>query len=547
VHLARAQAARRPHHPALAFGESRLSYGELTLAIDRAASWLERRGLQRGEAIALVGRNSLDYVVLLLAAARIGVRVALPSPELEASALVRAVEQASCRLLLCEAQWVERAAKTSPVPVLGYSGDEFSTPVQHGDSTPKSPLPAGGGEDFAYVYTSGTTGISKPCRVSHRRAVLAAVAFGHLVHGLKPSDVVYCALPLYHSTALLLGLGACLGAGATLALRERFSASALLGDVRRYDASVLLYVGDLVRALVAQPPSAEDRHHRLRLALGNGLAVECWGPLKARFGVARIAEFYAASEFPGAIVNLSGRAGSVGRLPFGRFRGYRLVQVDVTSGELIRDSAGRAVECGDGEPGELVLRLSAHPERPTGDYLGYLNQGAGNERVARDLFEAGDTYCRSGDLLRRDDSGHYFFVDRLGDTFRFKGENVSTREVESAFVGVPGVVALLSLGVKLPNYDGKLGLLVVEAEAELDMRVLAERANGLVPKARPCFLRLVSQLERTDSFKIKKAGFAEDGVDPSRIRDRLFYRSGDGYLPLGAAEYERILASQLRF
>ncbi len=546
MHLVHSVAKRRPEQPALLYAEQRMTYRELADDIERSACWLEQRGVRAEHTIGLLGRNSLAYVTLLLGAARLGARVALLSPELQGAALERALEQASCALLLLDAELSPRSGCELTLPTLRFRGAELWRELSR-CASPSAPLPGGGEEDFVYVYTSGTTGLSKPCRVTHRRAVLAAIAFGELVHELTPADVLYCALPLHHSTALLLGLGACLASGATLALRERFSASSCLADVRRFDASVLLYVGDLGRALLGQPASAADREHRLRLAVGNGMSADVWRGLQARFGIPRVAEFYAASEFPGAIVNLTGRVGSVGRVPLGRWRGYRLVRVDAASGALLRDARGRAIECRDEEPGELVLRLKPRPERPTGDYMGYLNQPHGEERIARDLFELGDVYCRSGDLLRRDASGHYYFIDRLGDTFRFKGENVSTREVEGAFADLDGVQGALAVGVRVPGWDGKLGLLVLHASAAPSMDVLAERAERLAAHARPCFVRLTALLERTESLKVKKARFAEEGVDPVRVVEPLFYRNGTRYLPLDAAAYAAITAGALRF
>lgn len=545
LHLLQRQAQRRPAARALGCAGKWLDYASLWQSVERAAGYLSANGVRPGQAVGLLGSNSLEYAILLLGAARLGAPVALVASELDGELLTRAVERAGCQMLLCELRLAGRARASVTVPVLPF--DAASLERELARSAPlATPLAARGHDDFAYVYTSGTTGRSRPCRVSHRKARLAATAFGKLVHRLRPSDVVYCALPLYHASPLLLGLGATFACGASIVLRERFSASELLADVRRYEATVLLYVGELGRALLSQPPTPRDREHRLRLALGNGLSREVWLGLQRRFGIPEIREFFAATEFPGAIVNLTGTPGSVGHLPLGRLRGYRLVRIDANSLELARDANGFARECDADEPGELLLRLKPTKQKPNGDYLGYLGEAAGRERVVRDVFRAGDLYCRTGDLLRRNAAGEYFFVDRLGDTFRFKGENVSTREVEELLSRAPGVQQVAVVGISVPNIDGKLGLAALETGAQFSVEEFARTAQRLPSHARPAFVRCVSALELTASLKLKKRGLSEQGVDPERIADPLYYRSGGAYLPLTASAWAGILRGELR-
>jgi fatty-acyl-CoA synthase len=547
VHVIRMQAARRPKAPALLLADSRLDYAELLRGLEQRAAYLEGEGVRRGSVVALVGDNSIEYVLLLLACARLGAPVALVGPELEGELLERALSRAGAAFVLSDAGRAPRVRRATPRPVLSYGDDSFLRLVARAPQTPSVALPPGGDADFAYVYTSGTTGNSKPCRVSHRRALSAATIFSRLVHGLRSDDVLYCALPLCHASALLLGLGATLVGGGALALRERFSASALLSDLRQHRATLLLYVGELGRAWLAQPQSAHDREHRLRLAIGNGMSPEVWSRLQARFAIPKIVEFYAATEFPGAVVNLTGEVGSVGQLPFARLRGYRLARVDADTGELARTAQGRAIPCGVDEPGELLYRLKPAVNRPTGNYLGYVGERPGGERIARDVFRAGDVWCRSGDLLRMDATGAYFFVDRLGDTFRFKGENVSTREVEGVLRDTPSVTNLAVVGVALPGVEGKLGLAIVDAPEGVSLEALAERARRLPSFARPCFVRLTRELSYTASLKVKKAQFAREGVDPGEVSDEIYFRQGERYVRLGGEEYRRILEGEVRF
>jgi fatty-acyl-CoA synthase len=546
VHVVLAGAERQPERPALVFGASTVTYRELAARMQGAAAWLEAMGVRRGDALGLVSKNSPGAVALLLGAARLGASVALPPPDLDGPSLASALEQAGSSRVFVEPDLGARVRAAVAMPVWELDPASGRPSGAEGAAAPRAELEPGGADDFVYIYTSGTTGSVKPCRVSHRKALLAASAFGRLVHRLRADDVLYCPLPLHHASGLLLGLGACLVAGATLALRARFSASQFLADVCRYDASVVLYVGELGRALLAQPPSPADRRHRLRLALGNGMSRDVWAPFAERFGIREIAEFYAATEFPGAIVNLTGRVGSVGHLPFGRARGYRLVRVDVETGELVRDDQGRATQCGPGEAGELLLRVEPKPGQGNGAYLGYLGTKAGGERIASDLFRAGDRYCRSGDLFRRDASGHYYFVDRLGDTYRYKSENVSTRDVESALGCVEGVDALGVVGVALPNVDGKVGLLLIQAGARFSVAALAARVRALPGPSQPRFLRLCAELPQTASLKLKKRDAARTGVDPAATSDLLYYLRDGRYLPLDVESYRAIVGGTLR-
>lgn len=547
LHLVYQHAARAPERLALACDDERCTYGELRARIDTTAAALRAEGVRSGDVVALIGDNSLDYVAILLALTRLGATAALPSPELDGPLLARALESAGCRAVIAEAELAERVSRLPQELRLSYGDDAWRRRLSAASPAPFAAFRVESNADFAYVFSSGTTGRSKACRVTHRRARLSATAFSRLVHGLRRDDVLYCPLPLYHASPLLLGLGACLVAGATLVLRRRFSASALLSDIRRFDATLMLYVGELGRAWLRQPPSPHDQQHRLRVLVGNGMNARVWAGLRHRFAIPHVREFYAASEFPGAVVNITDHVGSVGHLPFGRLRGYRLVKVDADDGRILRDGKGRAIECRDDEPGELVLRLRPSREQPTGEYVGYVGEGPSGERVARDLFEPGDVYCRSGDLLRRDRSGHFFFVDRLGDTFRFKSENVSTREVEDAFSDLPHVICAVALGVRLPMFDGKLGLLALEVEPGFSLASVAERARSLPRAMRPCFVRLVERVALTPSLKYKKSELARQGVDPREVADPVYFRSEDELRPLDAAAFARILEGQQRF
>lgn len=518
------QQSARPEAVALVSDAERVTRGELWARIERRVAWLRGRGVQAGDVVSIVGCSGIEYVALLLACSALGATAALSTSELTPAFLERALALTRPKLVLASPS--APPVRSAPCVVFGTS--DFTRELEATLPERVRLLPARG-RDFAAIFTSGTTGPSKLHRIGEERALFVASVFARLVHRLRPDDRVYCCLPLHHASGLLLGLGVSLLAGAPLVLRERFSARAFFDDVRRHRATVALYVGELGRALLATPPASSDREHPLRLLVGNGMSRSVWAELRARFAIPEIAEFYAATEFPGSIVNLTGKLGSVGHVPFERARGYRLIRV-TDDGTIVRNASGFAEPPLAGEPGELVLRTAGAAET--------------TERVARDVFRRGDAYVRSGDLFRRDRAGYFWFVDRLGDTFRFGGELVATRDVEDvlAAAGVRGVVIA---GVRVPGYEGKACLAIVAAH-ELEHERFLTALAALPELARPRFLRVVPELELGESFKVRKRALAEQGVDPRALSDPLFLVTRERLEPLTPALWSAIASGSYR-
>src|SRR4051812_11137553 len=421
------QAAQHPDRTCWELDDERLSFAEALAYVRRAASVLVEAGVQPGDTVALVAGNSPRYLGLLIAISYAGAAAALINPELSGEPLAHAISAVAPRLSLVEAPCEEvfaRHALTSLPPGgahLVFGPGELDERVAR---APELEAPRGDAEGvFVYVYTSGTTGLPKPCRVRHERARAAATIFGSVAFEFRAQDKLYCALPLHHSSALLIGIGAALVAGVPVALRRKFSAREFANDLVRYGATATLYVGDVCRALVHSAPSAAERGLRLRVAVGNGLEARVWPEFQRRFGQPSIREFYASTEAPAAILNLTGTVGSLGHVPFERRRGFRLARLDAEQRELLRDADGRASDCAQDEPGELLLRVYPSATEPRGPFRGYTDRDASAAPTAHGVFEPGDAYFRSGDVLRRDGSGYFYFVDRLGDAFRWKGEN----------------------------------------------------------------------------------------------------------------------------
>ena len=543
VTLADLVARRAKRHPdalALEVEGVCLSYRDLSLAALGAAQCLQRLGARSGDVVALVGYNSIGYVAALLGGAQSGVTLALVHPELSGEPLRHALRSAGAKFALCEAALAERVRELEPLPLSTF--DPVSAAPFALDATTVPFAPDRRLRDFALVYTSGTTGWPKACRLPHSRVMAAACLFGAPLFDFNPGDKLLCALPLYHGSPLMLGLGVCLVTGTPLVLQRRFSASEFTAIAARTGATALLYVGDLGRMLLATPESPRDRQHGLRLAVGNGMAASVWPKFQQRFGIESVREFYAATESPVGIFNFSGRVGSVGNLPYAWMFGLKLARLD-DDGELVRDANGRLVECDDDEPGELLVRAR---RSGLGVFHGYVEQSATEARLVRDAFVPGDALFRTFDLLRRDRDGFYYFVARRGDSYRFKGENVAVASVERELETLPFVREAVVTGVEVAGYDGRVGLAVLVADPDFDVARLAALTERLPRSAWPRFVRLVPELNRTASLKLKRSSFANEGVDPTCVDSELWALVEGQYRRLDAETYRDITSGKLR-
>jgi fatty-acyl-CoA synthase len=336
---------------------------------------------------------------------------------------------------------------------------------------------------------------------------------------------------------------------AARALRlTRRGASRRAGSGVRHEATLFQYIGELCRYLLASPPHPDETRHRLRLAIGNGLRADVWTAFQERFRIPRVIEFYGATEGNVSLFNSRGKVGAVGRVPWAmrKLVGARIVRFDVEREEVVRGADGRCVECAPSEPGELLGVISP---RSVVKFEGYSDAKASERKILRRVFERGDAYFRSGDLLRCDAEGYYYFVDRIGDTFRWKGENVSTGEVAESLAAFPGVREANVYGVRMPGREGRAGMAALVAEGTPDLAGLYDHvARSLAPYARPLFLRLHPQLAVTGTFKHRKVELVNEGFDPAAVRDPLYFADAERgcYVPLDAALHARISAGELR-
>jgi fatty-acyl-CoA synthase len=380
--------------------------------------------------------------------------------------------------------------------------------------------------------------------------MLAALGFAGVM-GTRASDRMYDCLPMYHTTGGLVATGALLVKGGSVVIRDKFSASAFWDDVAQHDCTMFQYVGELCRYLVNAPPVASETRHRLRLACGNGLRPDIWPAFQKRFSIPRIVEFYAATEGNVTLFNFEGRPGAIGRLPRLLERRFpvRLVRFDVVGEAPVRDARGFCIRCAPGEIGEAIGRIVNDPTVPSGRFEGYADRADSERKILRNVFEAGDAWFRTGDLMRQDARGYFYFVDRIGDTFRWKGENVSTAEVAAALTAFPGIRDANVYGVAVVGYEGRAGMATIVADGPLDLAVLRAHLHALLPPyARPRFLRVGSELDLTMTFKPKKADLVAQGFDPARTGDPLYFddpRTGT-YVRIDSTIHTDIIGAKVR-
>jgi fatty-acyl-CoA synthase len=555
--LIREQTERLPDRTALKFEDGTVTYGAYGAEVNRTAALLARTGIGAGDVVAILCQNSPRFLITLGAVAKLGAIGALLNTHLTGAALTHVLRTSGARLGIADAHAVPALADVTGTHPLSFFADvDARTTLPTGvqaladalpDRAPEPVMPeVRGGDVFLYIYTSGTTGYPKPAIVRHIRFTLGGIGLSALL-GIAEGETIYAPLPLYHGESLFVGFAPAFRAGGAFASRRAFSASAFLDDVRRHEAVAFVYVGELCRYLLRQPPTPRDREHRLRVAAGAGLRADVWRAFQERFGIERIIEMYGATEGNVAIQNLDGRVGSVGK-PYAEGQ-VRLVRYDHVRGDVVRGADGLCVACGPDEPGELLGRIGHGGG--TMEYDGYTDRAASERKVLHDVFEHGDAWFRSGDLLRCDAEGYYYFVDRIGDTFRWKGENVATQEVADVLNGAPGVSETNVYGVAMPGEDGRAGMaaVVLQHDATFDgAAVYAHAARHLPRYALPAFVRLVREMDVTGTLKQRKTALADEGWNPAYVAEPIFVRDDDAatYVPLTPSRLAALQAGRHR-
>ena len=511
----------------LKFGDERITYREANETVNRYAAVLAAKGVGHGDVVGVMLRNSPDAVLLMLAIVKCGAVAGMLNYHQRGKVLAHSFGLLKAVAVVAESDLVEHITECGAEPNGLITVEELRRLAATAPTTNPASTSAVLAKDKAfYIFTSGTTGMPKASVMTHYRWLRALAGFGGLGLRLHSDDTLYCCLPLYHNNALTVSVGSALNSGAALALGKSFSASRFWDDVIAYDATAFVYIGEICGYLLNQPPKPTDRAHKVRVIVGNGLRPAIWDEFTQRFGIPRVCEFYAASEGNTAFVNVFNVSKSTGICP----SPVAFVEYDADSGEPARGADGRLRKVKRGEPGLMLSKINALQP-----FDGYTDKAASEKKLVRNAFKEGDVWFNTGDLMRSQGLGHAAFADRLGDTFRWKGENVATTEVEAALASNPLIEECTVFGVEVPGAGGRAGMAAVQLKdgKEFDGKELAAAFYGHLPSyAVPLFVRVVTELAHTSTFKsqkveLRKQGYGED------IEDPLYVLSGreEGYVP----------------
>ncbi|MBP3085136.1 long-chain-acyl-CoA synthetase FadD6 [Mycolicibacterium fortuitum] len=511
----------------LKFGDERITYREANETVNRYAAVLAAKGVGHGDVVGVMLRNSPDAVLLMLAIVKCGAVAGMLNYHQRGKVLAHSIGLLDATAVVAESDLIEHVTECGAEAKGLITVEELRRLASTAPTTNPASTSAVLAKDKAfYIFTSGTTGMPKASVMTHYRWLRALAGFGGLGLRLHSDDTLYCCLPLYHNNALTVSVGSALNSGAALALGKSFSASRFWDEVISYDATAFVYIGEICGYLLNQPPKPTDRAHKVRVIVGNGLRPAIWDEFTQRFGIPRVCEFYAASEGNTAFVNVFNVSKSTGICP----SPVAFVEYDADSGEPARGADGRLRKVKRGEPGLMLSKINALQP-----FDGYTDKAASEKKLVRNAFKDGDVWFNTGDLMRSQGLGHAAFADRLGDTFRWKGENVATTEVEAAVASNPLIEECTVFGVEVPGAGGRAGMAAVQLKdgKEFDGKALADAFYGHLPAyAVPLFVRVVPELAHTSTFKSQKVDLRKQGYGAD-IEDPLYVLAGrdEGYVP----------------
>lgn len=551
-------AAKTPDAPFLidiASGRS-VSFDELNRRANQYARLAQSKGLKTGDVAAVMLENRPEFFYAWVGMAKIGVIAALLNTHARGRVFEHSLHTTGASLLLIGEECLDAWRPVSPaigalaVPD-GKAGDLAGLPDieplldEQDDSNPGPSAREGliGESTLFYVFTSGTTGLPKAAKMSHMRWLVPGDSWQR-VTGTDSDDVFYCMLPLFHMAAGMSLTSHALAAGGPIVLRRKFSASRFWDDVRRYGVTTTQYIGEVCRYLVNQPVRDNERDHTLKRMTGAGMSADVWRRFVERFGDIAIYEGYGGTETNVNMTNLDGVIGACGRVPFKDRSNARLVKYDLERDELVRDAGGHVLECEAGEVGELIGMILNIPGVGAGRFEGYTDSVATEKKILRNAFQEGDAWFRTGDLFVRDEDDYFYFVDRIGDTFRWKSENVSTTEVADVLSGYEGAELVNVYGVKVPEHEGRAGMAAVQMRegAAFDGEAFYRVAQELPHYARPLFVRVADQADITPTFKLRKVDLQRQGYNPGNFTDPLYVldETARAYVPYSKEALQKL-------
>ncbi len=559
-------AARWPNEVALICEDESVTWQELNARANHVASDLRSRGISAGDCVALFMQNRIDFVATLAGIVKLGAVAGLINTNLTRAPLAHCINLIESKACIFGEELTEALNEIREELSLQdgedylYVADSGANPPPNwavsldsrgaNNSNPTETASVRLKDTAFFIFTSGTTGMPKAAVVSHKRIMPAALMSAALLQRIDQNDRMYNCLPLYHGTGLIVGLASAFAVGASSVIKRRLSVSAFWDDIREHGCTSFVYIGEFIRYLLSRPEEPSDRDNPIRTIVGNGLRPDIWSEFKERFAIHRIGEFYAASEGNGGFANLFNKDATVG-LPIAP---CALIAYDVAEDEIVRSADGFCQHVPEGSPGLLLIQVTGKSE-----FEGYTNAEATEKKLLRNVFEQGDVWFNSGDLMKTVDVGfayrqkHYQFVDRIGDTFRWKSENVSTNEVGEIINQHPDIIFSNVYGVQIPGTDGRAGMAAVVFREDLsspDFESISNHVRGNLPSyAQPIFLRVLKELPTTSTHKLQKNDLREQAFHLDKTGDDLYVMRPreETYSRLDSDYYDQIMSREVAF
>lgn len=539
-------ASLHANRPFIIYAGQTIQYAELNQRAAQMAAALHQLGIQPGDTVALAIENRPEFFITWFAIAKLGAITAFLNTHVQGNALHHAIVSTQAKAVIVGAECQAQFVATEALPDIPYwylpetlPDDSLQREERLSNALFEALSMATGELDFQalrkgikasdpmlLIFTSGTTGLPKAAIYSHLRWLCSGDVMEVTIEA-KPDDVFYCCLPLYHGAAATSVTSTALAAGASIVLRRKFSVSQFWREVIEHKVTVLQYIGEICRYLLTQPAQVRGQHH-LRAMMGAGLTPKIWQQWLDSFGQLDVYEGWGSTEANTNLINLDNYIGACGRVPDWQRTNFRLLKFDVERNTHVRDENGFCVLCEPGEIGEAVGFIVQDPDIGVGKFEGYSNPAENEKKILRDVFVKGDAYWSSGDLLRYDDERYFYFVDRIGDTFRWKSENVSTQEVAAILAPFPGVELVNVYGVLVPEHEGRAGManIVMQPGKPFDGNAFYDFVETHLPHyARPLFVRLSSQADMTSTFKLRKVDLQKQGYCLKLCQEPLFIKS----------------------
>lgn len=548
--------------PALISSDASLSYKELDQRANQYARWAQAQGVKKGDCVALLMPNKPEYVAAWLGVIRAGGACALLNTNLTGASLAHCINIVTPNAIIVDEDLSQAYDGTTShldgkmnawgygnatgLPNLKDALDKISNAPLSGNEV----VPINTYDQALYIYTSGTTGLPKAANIIHYRIMAIMNAFSAATYATK-DDRIYVCLPMYHTAGGIMAIGITLTLGGSAFIRDKFSATHFWDDIVENDCTMFQYIGELCRYLLNSPIHPKETSHKLRLVDGNGLRPDIWEEFQSRFKIPFILEWYGATEGNAVFFNFDQKVGAIGRLPKWAEKKFvtEIVKFDQDTEMPVRDEKGNLVKCEPNEIGEAVSQILNDPKKPAQRFEGYADKVATEKKIIRNAFEKDDAWFRTGDLIRKDEMGYFYFIDRIGDTFRWKGENVATSEVSEAITVFDGVQEANVYGVQIKGMDGRAGMVSLVVDETFDLESFhAHIYAKLADYARPVFVRIQQEIEATGTFKQRKIDLVKQGFNPKKIKDTLYFNDPRkaSFTPLDGELYERIENGELR-